>query len=116
MVMLFRSGTSYKEDKWSAAVSYEIQNAGRGATGPDTNYMYVSGSYKIMDDTKLAVSVGHVDDGAFEGVGWQTGIFYNILPKTEVYALYSGTYLDDNPQGDSNAVIIGVSHKFALSH
>ncbi len=106
----------YKEDKWSAAVSYEIQNAGRGTTNPDTNYMYVSGTYKIMDTTKLATSVGYVDDGAFEGVGWQAGVFYNILPKTEVYALYSGTYLDDNPKGDSNAVIIGVSHKFAFSH
>ncbi len=105
----------YKTDVWSLTGSYEFQIADE-LSGPDINHLYVAGTYKIEENTKLAVSVGHVDEGAFEGVGWQAGIFYNILPKTEVYALYSGTYLDDNARSDSNAVIVGVSHKFALSH
>jgi predicted porin len=106
---------SYKTDKWSLSGSYELQIA-ELADQPDINHLYVAGTYKIMEDTKLAVSVGHVDDGPFEGVGWQTGIFYNILPKTEVYALYSGTYLENNFKGDANVFTVGVSHKFALSH
>lgn len=105
----------YKTDIWSLTGSYEFQNADRNS-GSDLNHLYVASTYKVMEDTKLAVSIGKVDDGLFEGVGWQAGVFYNILPKTEVYALYSGTYLNDNVRGDSDAIVIGVSHKFALSH
>ncbi len=106
---------SYKTGPWSIGGSYEFHNV-ESSTNPDVNYLYVSGSYKVMEKTKLAVSVGKVDDGVLEGVGWQGGVFYNILPKTEIYALYSGTYLDNNASGDADALIIGVSHKFALSH
>lgn len=105
----------YKTDIWSVTGSYEFQIADE-LTGPDVNHLYVAATYKVIEDTKLAVSVGHVDEGAFEGVGWQVGVFYNILPKTEVYALYSGTYLDNNAKGDSDALMLGVSHKFAFSH
>lgn len=105
----------YKSDAWSLTGSYEIRNV-ETSTGPDVNYLYLAGTYKVMDDTKLAVSFGKIDDGMFEGLGWQAGVFYNILPKTEVYALYSGTYLNDNINGDTEALVIGVSHKFALSH
>lgn len=107
--------SGYKTDTWSVSGSYEFQNV-EGSTGPDVNHLYLAGTYKVMEDTKLAVSFGKVDDGILEGVGWQAGVFYTILPKTEVYALYSGTYLHDNARGDSDALIIGVSHKFALSH
>lgn len=107
--------TSYKTDTWTLSGSYEFQNMDVSAS-PDVNHLYVSATYKVLNDTKLAASIGKVDDGLFEGVGWQAGVFYNILPKTEVYALYSGTYLNDNIRGDSDALIIGVSHKFSLSH
>ncbi len=105
----------YKTDAWSLTGSYEFQIAD-DLFGTDTNHLYLAGTYKVMEKTKFAVSVGHVDDGPFKGVGWQTGVFYNILPKTEIYALYSATYLDDGSKGDSNVVMVGVSHKFALSH
>ncbi len=105
----------YETDTWSLKGSYEFQRA-EPAIGMNIDYLYVSGTYKVMDDVKIAASVGVVDNGPLEGVGWQTGIFYNILPKTEVYLLYSGTYLDTHAAGDADALIVGVSHKFALSH
>ncbi len=105
----------YKTKDWSLTGSYEFQIA-KDSNAPDINHLYVAGTYNVMEKTKLAVSVGHVDDGPFEGVGWQTGIFYKILPKTEVYALYSGTYLEDDFKNDAHVFTVGVSHKFALSH
>ena len=105
----------YKTKDWSLTGSYEFQIA-KASNTPDINHLYVAGTYNVMEKTKLAVSVGHVDDGPFEGVGWQTGIFYKILPKTEVYALYSGTYLEDDFKNDAHVFTVGVSHKFALSH
>ena len=105
----------YKTKDWSLTGSYEFQIA-KASNAPDINHLYVAGTYNVMEKTKLAVSVGHVDDGPFEGVGWQTGIFYKILPKTEVYALYSGTYLEDDFKNDAHVFTVGVSHKFALSH
>lgn len=104
----------YKADKWSIGGSYEFQD---GAVGIDSDYLYLSGTYKVLDDTRAALSVGVVGDGTSEGTGWQIGVFHNILPKTEVYVLYSATYLDNNASiDDTNVLMLGVSHKFSLSH
>ena len=100
----------YKSQKWSLGVSSETFDS---VSGNDSQFLYIAGTYKILDKTKLAASFGTVSDTgstASDGTGFTLAIFQNIIEKTEAHLLFSSTEFDDNSK--DSRIVVGISHKF----
>jgi hypothetical protein len=94
-----------REGAWSLGASYERLEA--VATGEAQAFLYAAGTAAVAPRTTLAVSLGHVGDGAVQpvtGTGYQAGLFYALLPQAQLHALYSRLDADAAPTRSSLAV------------
>jgi hypothetical protein len=79
----------------------------------DVKYYFLSGTYSISKETRASASFGMVDNGPHEGIGFNLGVFHDIVPNTTVYALYSNADLDER---DSTSVVsLGLIYNFNMS-
>jgi predicted porin len=102
---------SYKQEVWDVSFSAEdIALDDR----EDQRHYFVSSNIHLSKKIKLTLSYGIsdiVDDIALDGSGGSVGVFYDILPKTNVYALFNKISRD---QSENRRVFsIGVVHKFS---
>lgn len=103
----YRLHGSYKAGPVSLGLSYEnVEPDG----GNDIGFLYVSGTYSVNDQTRLAVSVGNVDEGANEGTGFNIGVFHEVLKNTTLYGLYSTVDREDNV--DADVFSVGMIYSF----
>jgi hypothetical protein len=101
---------NYEQNDWSVSASYEdISQDFR----EDQSHFFIASKVQLSKKTRLAVSYGQADikdDVALDGKGGNIGVFYDILPNTEIYVLYSDISRDQTD--DSSLVSVGVSHNF----
>ncbi|MEN8129961.1 MAG: porin [Pseudomonadota bacterium] len=107
----------YTADNWLAGISYEQVDitsgagVGAGATKDEVGYLYLTGTYKAKAwNTDLVASIGNVDDGPAEGIGFTLGPFYHITDKTRVYLTYSYADLDNDTK--PSVLSLGALHNF----
>jgi hypothetical protein len=100
----------YKQELWDVSFSAEdITLDDR----EDQRHYFVSSNIHLSKKMKLALSYGIsdiVDDIALDGSGGSVGIFYDILPKTNIYALFNK--ISRNQSEDRRVFSIGVVHRF----
>ncbi|MFP3982236.1 MAG: porin [Desulfurivibrionaceae bacterium] len=114
-----RGYANYEVDIFTFGLSYE--NVDLAAADTDANYLYATGTVAIPNaNTDISLSIGNVDDGPAEGLGFTAGAFYNITENTDIHAIYSLASLDADdqyPASDSEPEVIslGFTHKFSLS-
>ena len=98
----------YKAGMWSFGGSFESIDPQSGET---QEYIYLSTTYKVDDKLKVSGSYGSVDDVSkkADGDAIIIGAFYQLLKKTQVYALYSGV----NAGVDRDTFAVGISYKFS---
>ncbi|MBN2647327.1 MAG: porin [Thiotrichales bacterium] len=96
--------------------SYEMLE--KTAGGDDATLMNVNATFKMSSALTAAASYGKVEDGIgtsglnASGDNITAGIFYNVLPKTTVHALYTNTDYDAAAVADRDGVAIGVKQMF----
>jgi len=111
-VRLYGSYKGKHEGKdWMVGLS--VEHLDPDGDQDETNHMYLVGTYQLKMKLKLAASYGNVDDGITEGAGFNLGAFYEILPKTQIYGVFSNYNADSDVDDDRQTFALGVSHKFA---
>ncbi|MBL4868968.1 MAG: porin [Pseudomonadales bacterium] len=102
----------YSTGPWTFGGSIESVDP---SVGDKQSYIYLSTTWKASDKLKVAGSYGAVDDVsvAADGTAITVGAFYQLLMKTNVYALFSSMSADDSAGADRSTLAIGVSHKFS---
>jgi hypothetical protein len=80
--------------------------------GDDVKYYFLAATYSLASTTRLSASFGMVDDGPNEGIGYNLGIFHDVVPNTTVYALYSKADLDD--RDDTDVFSVGLVYNFNM--
>lgn len=112
-----RFSARYKQKMFSVGGSYETISS-TVPSADDAANIYINATYSPIEDLKIAVAYGNEDksvaDGDFDGDGYSAGVFYNILPKTQIYAMYSTVDADVDTQ-DRDTFALGVVHSFSLS-
>ena len=105
-----RGYATYKNDDFKLGASYENLKTG----GEYVNYAYGTGTAMIKDiKTDVSFSFGYVDEGAAEGFGFTSGIFYHILDNACVYAMASYTELTHAE--DPFVCSLGATYDFKLT-
>lgn len=103
---------SYGNEAWSVGASYEMVEL-RGSS-EDRTYLFLAGDFAINENLKVAATVGQVDEGAGEGLGFTVGAFVDLIKDFTFYGLYSSSDLD-NPAGiDTDVISLGVSYGFQI--
>lgn len=101
-----------RSDAWSAGASYERLEA---AAGPAQSFFYVAATLTVMRRVLIAGAVGHVEDtGAVQavtGTAYHAGVFYTLLQRVRLHALYS--HLDADSQPRRNDVALGLTVDFS---
>ncbi|MGJ8670478.1 MAG: porin [Oceanococcus sp.] len=103
---------SYGNEAWSVGVSYEMLDA-RG-NGLDVNNLFVAGDFAINENLKIAASVGQVDDGISEGLGYTVGAFVELIKDFTFYGLYSSSDLDNSAASETDVISLGVRYGFQI--
>jgi hypothetical protein len=105
----YRLHGGYKAGALALGLSFEnVEPDAAGAA--DVNYLYLSGVFSMSEQTRLAVSVGNVDEGANEGAGVNVGVFHDVFKNTTLYGLYSTVDRDDNV--DADVFSVGMIYNF----
>jgi hypothetical protein len=81
--------------------------------GDEVMYGFLAGTYSVLPTTRISASFGMVDDGPNEGIGYNVGIFHDVVPNTSVYALYSKADLDN--RDDTDVFSLGMVYNFNMS-
>jgi predicted porin len=110
-----RLHASYAAQRWGAAVSAERIDL-QGVL--DEEYLFVSGWFGVLPNTRIAASAGMTNETGFEGTGLTVGVFHDVLDNFTVHA--GGSWYDLAPDSVNGAVddswiaAVGASYKFDL--
>ena len=103
---------SYSTETFSVGFSAE-QVELRGS-GEDRIYMFLAGEYALNEHLTLAASVGDVDQGAGEGMGFTLGAYLDLIENFTLYGLYSQSDLDNAPASETDVISVGVRYGFEI--
>ncbi len=73
-------------------------------------YAKLAGSYDLSENLTVAASVGQVDQGTGEGLGFTVGGFVKLIDEFQMYGLFSSVDFDNNDKNDTFSV--GVKYSF----
>jgi hypothetical protein len=112
----------YGTERWTVGASWEPLEI-EGA--PDRDYYFLSGTLRLNDKTRLAASLGYVENVPFEGQSMSLGVFYDVFTGLEAYAaarysdrdeeaiLNNGFAVTDGPS--VGEIVLGINYEFSLS-
>ena len=112
----------YATEVWSLGASWEPLEI-EGA--PDRDYYFLSGTLNLNDRTRLAASLGYVENVPFEGQSLSLGVFYDVFAGLEAYAaarysdrdedaiLANGFAVADGPS--VGELVLGINYQFSLA-
>lgn len=102
---------SYGNETWSVGASYELVDL---RTGGDRDYMMLSGNFAVNENLTLAATVGHVNEGVGEGVGYTVGAYLDLIKDFTFYGLYSSSDLDNAPASETDVISLGIRYGFEI--
>lgn len=110
----YRLHASLGANLWAAGVSYEIVDV---EAEPDPrHYVFVAGSYQVLESLRLAASYGGVDNTnpatGFNGNGGTLGVFYDVTNNLTAYAAARVVELDNAEEASSTTLATGVKFVF----
>lgn len=103
---------SYSTERFSVGLSAE-QVELRGS-GDDRIYLFLGGEFALNEHLTLAASVGDVDQGAGEGMGFTVGAYLDLIENFTLYGLYSQSDLDNAPASETDVISVGVRYGFEI--
>jgi len=104
-----RGTFAYAANAFAVALSYEDWDSG-------DEFTYLSGSYKLSDNTKLAASFGDVDSQATAGQNMAgesitVGVYQKVAPQTTISLLFSDVDADSGGN-DRQTAALGIIQTF----
>lgn len=110
----YRLHASLGANVWAAGLSYEIVDV--EAEPEARHYVFVAGSYQVLESLRLAASYGGVDktnpDTGFNGNGATLGAFYDVTRNLTAYAAGRVVKLDNAEDATSTTLATGVKFVF----
>ncbi len=103
---------SYNTERFSVGFSAE-QVELRGSN-EDRIYMFLAGEFALNEHLTLAASVGDVDQGAGEGMGFTVGAYLDLIEDFTLYGLYSQSDLDNDPSSETDVISVGIRYGFEI--
>ncbi len=103
---------SYSTETFS--VGFSAEQVELRANGEDRIYMFLAGEYALNEHLTLAASVGDVDQGAGEGMGFTVGAYLDLIENFTLYGLYSQSDLDNNSISETDVISVGVRYGFEI--
>ncbi len=103
---------SYSTETFS--VGFSAEQVELRASGEDRIYMFLAGEYALNEHLTLAASVGDVDQGAGEGMGFTVGAYLDLIENFTLYGLYSQSDLDNAPASETDVISVGVRYGFEI--
>lgn len=112
----------YGTENWTLGASWEPLEID-GA--PDRDYYFLSGTLRLNDRTRLAASLGYVENVPFEGQSLSLGVFHELLTGLEAYA--AARYSDRDEEAILNngfaisdgasvgELVLGINYQFSLA-
>lgn len=118
--LAYRLHGSIGEKLWAVGASFELVDVDTEQEA--RKYAFVSGSYQLLQDLRLAAAYGSVVDtgtgiGApptanFDGNGVTVGAFYDLTKNLSGYAAVRYVKLDDNNEDETITAATGVKFVF----
>ncbi len=102
---------SYAAKGWSVGASYELLELRNGA---DPAYIFVGGTFDLSANLTLAATVGNVDQGNGEGLGYTVGAYADLIENFSLYGLFSQSDLDNAPNSETSVFSLGVKYAFEI--
>jgi len=105
-----RVTAAYKANALGLAISYEDHDT-------DAEFLAISGTYQMSDNTKFALAYGDVEDANSantfnqNGESVTIGVFQKIAPKTTISLLYSDVDADTGST-DRETIALGIIQTF----
>lgn len=107
----YRVHASVGEKLWAAGVSVEMVDV--AAEADPRQYVFVSGSYQLLEDLRLAATYGGVSDSpSFDGSGTTLGAFYDLTKNLGTYAAVRYVQLDNGTENKATTAAMGVKFVF----
>lgn len=106
-----RLSATIGEKLWAVGLSVEYVDV---ATEADPRqYAYLSGTYQLTQDLRLAASYGHASNTpSFDGDGETIGAFYDLMHNLSVYGAVRHVTLTNGNEDDVTTVATGVKFVF----
>jgi len=107
----YRVHASVGEKLWAVGVSLELVDV-QSETDP-RQYGFVSASYQVLEDLRLALAVGTIADSpSFDGTGGTFGVFYDLTKNLGTYAALRYVTLDNGTENKTTTFATGVKFVF----
>lgn len=106
----YRLHASVGEKLWAAGLSLELVDV--GAEANPRQYAFASGSYQLLEDLRLALTVGSIADSPFDGTGTTVGVFYDLTKNLGTYAALRYVALDEGAENKTATAAAGVKFIF----
>lgn len=102
---------SYSTERFSVGLSAEQVDL---RAGDDRIYLFLGGEFALNEYLTLAASVGDVDQGGGEGMGFTVGAYLDLIENFTLYGLYSQSDLDNAPASETDVISVGVRYGFEI--
>jgi predicted porin len=114
----YRLHSSVGEKLWAAGLSLEVLDV--DAEAKPRKYGYLSGSYQVAQDWRLALAYGHVQDTdsalvPYDGDGVTAGAFYDLARNLTTYAAARYVKLNNGTKDKTISAAIGVKFTFDVN-
>lgn len=96
---------------WAVGLSYEMVDVDSEAD--PRLYGFLSGSYQVLEDLRLALTIGSVSDTpSFDGAGGTLGAFYELTKNLSTYVAARHVALDNGNEDKTTTVAGGIKFIF----
>lgn len=111
----WRLHASLGEKLWAAGLSYEWVDV--KAESDRRQYLFVSGSYQVLEDLRLAATLGHVAGtpdplAPHDGTGATVGLFYDVTKNLSAYAGLRHVKVRNGNEDSTTTLATGVKFVF----
>ena len=106
-----RLSVSLGKNLWAAGASFEYIDV--AAEAQARQYLFLSGTYQVIQDLRLAASYGHVANSpSFDGDGATIGAFYDVMRNLSVYGAVRHVALTNGNEDKTTTGAVGVKFVF----
>ena len=107
----YRLHASVGEKLWAVGASFEFVDV--KAEADPRQYAFVSASYQVLEDLRLALAAGSISDSpGFDGNGGTFGAFYDLTKNLGTYAALRYVALDNGTENKTTTAAAGVKFVF----
>lgn len=103
---------SFSTERFS--IGFSAEQVELRASNEDRIYMFLAGEFALNEHLTLAASVGDVDQGAGEGMGFTVGAYLDLIEDFTLYGLYSQSDLDNDPSSETDVISVGIRYGFEI--